>query len=80
MGDCVIYGVKEKINTLRQERGSRKYKDKMKEEFVFKKDGEKCKMVIKETSKGVKIRTEGKGCKKIMGKEYFKEVEMDFPE
>jgi len=43
----------------------------------IKRDGMKCEIEMKETSKGIKMKTKGKQCKKLMGKEYFKETEIE---
>jgi len=50
----------------------------MKNLFKIKKDGKECKVKFKETKNGMKIETEGEDCKKIMGKEFFKEMEVEF--
>lgn len=42
------------------------------------KDGKKCTVEMKETSNGIKFKSKGSGCKEMMGKEYFKEVKMEF--
>lgn len=48
----------------------------MTEAFTLKKDGKKCKIKIIEKSNGIKMKTEGKDCKKLLGKDYFKDIEM----
>ena len=52
----------------------------MNEKFIITKDGKKCKIEINENSKGIKVKTKGEGCKKLLGKDYFKEIGMEIPE
>lgn len=35
-----------------------------------------CEINFIEKSNGIKIKTQGNGCKKLMGKGYFKEMEV----
>lgn len=46
------------------------------EKFVIKKDGKKCEVFIKETSNGIKAMTKGSDCKKLLGKSYFRNQEV----
>ena len=46
------------------------------EKFVIKKDGKKCEFTMDVTSNGIKMMTKGKDCKKLLGKEHFKEMEI----
>lgn len=52
----------------------------MSQKITLKKDGKKCEISFKETKKGLKAETSGSGCKKIMGKDYFKDMELNFPD
>lgn len=46
--------------------------------FIIKKDGRKCEIKVIDRGDGFKLKTNGEGCKKVLGKDYFKEMEMDF--
>ena len=41
-------------------------------------DGKKCEYIMSETKKGFRVKTQGKNCKKMLGKDYFEEVQMEY--
>jgi len=52
----------------------------MKDKIKIKKDGKTRELTMFESNGKVKFKAKGDGCKEIMGKDYFKEMEVDFPE